>query len=90
FTETGGSSKTPASTSSGVIGSQRGRPNIRTDCDKPYSCATCGNFPKQVEIHQNAHWGELFSCHLCGASFSDSFNLKRHQRVHMGEIYINR
>ncbi|CDQ97269.1 unnamed protein product [Oncorhynchus mykiss] len=26
-----------------------------------------------------------FSCHLCQASFSHSFNLKRHQRVHTGE-----
>ncbi|XP_038856064.1 uncharacterized protein LOC120052911 isoform X4 [Salvelinus namaycush] len=32
----------PASTSSGVIGSQRGRPSIRTDADKPYICRTCG------------------------------------------------
>ncbi|XP_045062242.1 uncharacterized protein LOC121563739 [Coregonus clupeaformis] len=35
-------SSNPASTSSGVIGSQRKRPSIRTDADKPYACPTCG------------------------------------------------
>ncbi|XP_042167819.1 uncharacterized protein LOC121841779 isoform X3 [Oncorhynchus tshawytscha] len=85
----GGSSKTPASTSSGVIGSQRGRPNIRTDCDKPYSCATCGKHftrANYLKEHQTVHTKERpFKCKLCYKSFPFRSNLIRHRSVHNGE-----
>ncbi|KAM9530913.1 uncharacterized protein ACWYII_042401 isoform 1-T1 [Salvelinus alpinus] len=60
----GGSSKTnqlrvgPASTSSGVIGSQHGRPSARTDTDMPYACPTCGKRfaeANYVKTHQTVH-----------------------------------
>ncbi|XP_064782354.1 uncharacterized protein LOC135506871 [Oncorhynchus masou masou] len=92
----GGSSKTnhlrvvvPASTSSGVIGSQRGRLSIRTDDDKPYTCPTCGKrFAKAnyVKEHQTVHTKERpFKCKLCYKSFSFLSNLIRHRSVHNGE-----
>nr|XP_046182018.1 uncharacterized protein LOC124012441 isoform X1 [Oncorhynchus gorbuscha] len=60
----GGSSKTnqlrvaPAFTSSGVIGSQHGRPSVRTDTDMPYACPTCGKRfaeANYVKTHQTVH-----------------------------------
>ncbi|XP_045076368.1 zinc finger protein 850-like [Coregonus clupeaformis] len=91
----GGSSKTnhlrvaPATTSSGVIGSQRGRLSIRTDADKPYTCPTCGKrFAKAnyVKEHQTVHTKERpFKCKLCYKSFSFLSNLIRHRSVHNGE-----
>ncbi|XP_014064773.2 zinc finger protein 629 [Salmo salar] len=81
----GGSSKTnqlrvatPVSTS-GVIGSQRGRPSIRTDADKPYACPTCGkrfteaNYVKQ---HQTVHTLQVQT---------KLQELIRHRSVHNGE-----
>ncbi|XP_029605122.1 zinc finger protein 3 homolog [Salmo trutta] len=54
--------------------------------EKCFPCSFCGktfSFPKQMEIHQRMHTGEkLFGCHLCRASFSQSSNLKRHQKIH--------
>ncbi|XP_064782384.1 uncharacterized protein LOC135506889 isoform X2 [Oncorhynchus masou masou] len=59
----GGSSKTnqlrvaPAFTS-GVIGSQHGRPSVRTDTDMPYACPTCGKRfaeANYVKTHQTVH-----------------------------------
>ncbi|XP_055765286.1 zinc finger protein 205-like isoform X1 [Salvelinus fontinalis] len=85
----GGSSKAPASTSSGVIGSQRGRPNIRADGDKPYSCATCGKHftrANYLKEHQTVHTKERpFKCKLCYKSFPFRSNLIRHRSVHNGE-----
>ncbi|XP_045573508.1 zinc finger protein 205-like isoform X2 [Salmo salar] len=92
----GGSSKTnhlrvvaPASTSSGVIGSQRGMPSISTDEDKPYSCPTCGKrFAKAtyVKKHQTIHIKERpFKCKLCYKSFSFLSYLIRHRSVHNRE-----
>ncbi|KAK6324860.1 hypothetical protein J4Q44_G00042020 [Coregonus suidteri] len=92
----GGSSKTnhlravaPASTSSGVIGSQHGRPSIRTDADKPYACPTCGKRfaeASYVKKHQTVHTKEKpFKCKLCYKSFSFLSNLIRHRSVHNGE-----
>ncbi|XP_029529627.2 uncharacterized protein LOC115137448 [Oncorhynchus nerka] len=91
----GGSSKTnhlrvtPASTSSGVIGSQRGRPSVRTDADKPYACPTCGRRfakVKYVKQHQTVHTNERpFKCKLCYKSFSRLSNLIRHRSVHNEE-----
>uniref|UniRef100_A0A674B4Y5 C2H2-type domain-containing protein n=1 Tax=Salmo trutta TaxID=8032 RepID=A0A674B4Y5_SALTR len=85
----GGSSKAPASTSSGVFGSQRGRPNIRTDGDKPYSCATCGKHftrANYLKEHQTVHTKERpFKCKLCYKSFPFRSNLIRHRSVHNGE-----
>eukprot|EP00063_Salmo_salar_P089872 XP_014064707.1 PREDICTED: zinc finger protein rotund-like isoform X2 [Salmo salar] len=83
----GGSSKTnhlrvvaPASTSSGVIG----RPSIRTDADKPYTCPTCGR--RFAKMHQTVHTKERpFKCKLCYKSFSFLTNLTRHRSVHNGE-----
>ncbi|XP_064880914.1 uncharacterized protein LOC135574049 [Oncorhynchus nerka] len=60
----GGSSKinqlrvAPAFTSSGVIGSQHGRPSVRTDTDMPYACPTCGKRfaeANYVKTHQTVH-----------------------------------
>nr|XP_046182007.1 zinc finger protein 624-like isoform X3 [Oncorhynchus gorbuscha] len=92
----GGSSKTnhlsvvgPASTSPGVIGSQRGRQSIRGDADKPYACPTCGKRFAQsnyVKMHQTVHTKEKpFKCKLCYKSFSFLTNLTRHKSVHNGE-----
>ncbi|XP_055765799.1 uncharacterized protein LOC129841521 isoform X1 [Salvelinus fontinalis] len=92
----GGSSKTnhlrvvaPASTSSGVIESQRGRPSIRSDADKPYACPTCGKRfaeANYVKRHQTVHTNERpFKCKLCYKSFSFLTNLIRHRSVHKGE-----
>ncbi|XP_036790342.1 uncharacterized protein LOC110534616 isoform X4 [Oncorhynchus mykiss] len=92
----GGSSKTnhlgavaPASTSSGVIGSQHGRPSISTDEDKPYTCPTCGKrFAKAtyVKKHQTIHIKERpFKCKLCYKSFSFLSYLIRHRSVHNRE-----
>ncbi|KAM9399510.1 uncharacterized protein ACWYII_031648 isoform 2-T2 [Salvelinus alpinus] len=79
----------PASTSSGVIGSQRGRSSIRTDADKLYICPTCGKrFAKAnyVKEHQTIHTKERpFKCKLCYKSFSFLSNLIRHRSVHNGE-----
>ncbi|XP_064783390.1 uncharacterized protein LOC135507716 isoform X3 [Oncorhynchus masou masou] len=85
----GGSSKAPAFTSSGVIGSQRGKPNIRADADKPYSCATCGKHftrANYLKEHQTVHTKERpFKCKLCYKSFPFRSNLIRHRSVHNGE-----
>ncbi|XP_070972084.1 uncharacterized protein [Oncorhynchus clarkii lewisi] len=85
----GGSSKAPASTSSGVIGSQCGKPNIRADADKPYSCATCGKHftrANYLKEHQTVHTKERpFKCKLCYKSFPFRSNLIRHRSVHNGE-----
>ncbi|XP_041736788.2 zinc finger protein 250 [Coregonus clupeaformis] len=92
----GGSSKTnhlrvvaPASTSSGVIGLQRGRPSNRTDADKPYSCPTCGKRFARADYlreHQTVHTKERpFKCKLCYKSFSFLTNLIRHRSVHNRE-----
>ncbi|KAM9530910.1 uncharacterized protein ACWYII_042400 isoform 1-T1 [Salvelinus alpinus] len=92
----GGSSKTnhlrvvaPASSSSGVIGSQRVRPSIRTDADKPYACLTCGKRfaeANYVKKHQTVHTKERpFKCKLCYKSFSFQNNLIRHRSVHNGK-----
>ncbi|XP_041730149.2 zinc finger protein 713-like [Coregonus clupeaformis] len=91
-----GSSKTnhlrvldPASTSSGVIGSQRGRLSVRTDADKPYACPTCGkrfSEANYVKKHQTVHTKERpFKCKLCYKSFSFLTNLIRHRSVHNEE-----
>ncbi|XP_045071971.1 zinc finger protein 436-like isoform X1 [Coregonus clupeaformis] len=92
----GGSSKTnhlrvvaPASTSSGVIGSEHGRPSIRMDADKPYACPTCGKRfakAKYVKQHQTIHTKERpFKCKLCYKSFSFLSILIRHRSVHNGK-----
>nr|XP_023835423.1 B-cell CLL/lymphoma 6 member B protein-like [Salvelinus alpinus] len=86
----GGSSKlAPTSTSSGVIGSQRGRPSIKTDADKPYACPTCGKrfaHANYVKQHQTVHTKERpFMCKLCYKSFSFQSNLIKHRSVHNGE-----
>ncbi|XP_014058152.2 zinc finger protein 205 isoform X5 [Salmo salar] len=86
----GGSSKlAPTSTSSGVIGSQRGRPSIKTDADKPYTCPTCGKrfaHANYVKQHQTVHTKERpFMCKLCYKSFSFQSNLIKHRSVHNGE-----
>ncbi|XP_064782355.1 uncharacterized protein LOC135506872 [Oncorhynchus masou masou] len=89
----GGSSKTnqlrvvaPASTSSGVIGSQRGRPSVRIDADKLYACSTCGKRfaeANYVKEHQTVHTKERpFKCKLCYKSFSFRSSLIRHRSVH--------
>ncbi|XP_035598050.2 zinc finger protein 263-like isoform X2 [Oncorhynchus keta] len=79
----------PASTSSGVIGSQRGRSSIKADADKLYICPTCGKrFAKAnyVKEHQTIHTKERpFKCKLCYKSFSFLSNLIRHRSVHNGE-----
>uniref|UniRef100_A0A674AMV2 Neurotrophin receptor-interacting factor homolog n=2 Tax=Salmo trutta TaxID=8032 RepID=A0A674AMV2_SALTR len=92
----GGSSKTnhlrvvgPASTSSGVIGSQHGKPSVSTDEEKPYTCPTCGKrFAKAnyVKKHQTIHIKEKpFKCKLCYKSFSFLSYLIRHRSVHNRE-----
>eukprot|EP00063_Salmo_salar_P089936 XP_014064771.1 PREDICTED: B-cell CLL/lymphoma 6 member B protein-like [Salmo salar] len=89
----GGSSKTnhlrvvaPASTSSGVIVPQRGRPSIRTDAEKPYACPTCGKRfakTKYIKQHQTVHTKERpFKCKLCYKSFSFQSNLIKHRSIH--------
>ncbi|XP_045579157.1 C2H2 finger domain transcription factor crzA-like [Salmo salar] len=89
----GGSSKpnhltvvASASTSSGVIGTQHGRPSIRPEDDKSYACPTCGKrFAKAnyVNDHQTVHTKERpFKCKLCYKSFSFQSNLIRHRSVH--------
>ncbi|XP_031683977.1 uncharacterized protein LOC116374608 [Oncorhynchus kisutch] len=92
----GGSLKTnhlrvvaPASASSGVIGSHRGRPCIRTDADKPYACPTCGKRFARADYlreHQAVHTKDKpFKCKLCYKSFSFLTNLIRHRSVHNRE-----
>ncbi|XP_035645387.2 zinc finger protein 768-like isoform X2 [Oncorhynchus keta] len=88
----GGSSNlapTSPSTSSGVIGSQRGRPSIKTDADKPYACPTCGKrfaHANYVKQHQTVHTKERpFMCKLCYKSFSFQSNLIKHRSVHNEE-----
>ncbi|XP_055765037.1 uncharacterized protein LOC129840984 [Salvelinus fontinalis] len=80
---------TPASASSGVIGSQRGRPCIRTDADKPYACPTCGKRFARADYlreHQTVHTKDKpFKCKLCYKSFSFLTNLIRHRSVHNRE-----
>ncbi|XP_045072367.1 zinc finger protein 28-like [Coregonus clupeaformis] len=92
----GGSSKTnhlrvvaTASTSTGVIGSQRVRPSIRTDAGKTYACPTCEKrfaHANYVKRHQAVHTKERpFKCKLCYKSFSFLTSLIRHRSVHNGE-----
>ncbi|KAM9399554.1 uncharacterized protein ACWYII_031671 [Salvelinus alpinus] len=92
----GGSSKTnhlkvlaPASTTSGVIGSQRKRPSNRMDADKLFSCSTCGKRfaeASYVKEHQTVHTKERpFKCKLCYKSFSFRSSLIRHRSVHKGD-----
>ncbi|XP_064783331.1 transcriptional repressor RHIT-like [Oncorhynchus masou masou] len=84
----GGSSKTLASTSSGVIASQSGRPSIRLDADKPYACPTCGKHfaeARYVKQHQTVHTKDSFNCKLCHKSFSFLSSLIRHRSVHNGK-----
>ncbi|KAM9399486.1 uncharacterized protein ACWYII_031642 isoform 3-T3 [Salvelinus alpinus] len=91
----GGSSKTnhlvvaPASTSSGVIGSQSKRPSNRTDAEKPYACPTCGKSfaeARYVKQHQTIHTKERpFKCKLCSKSFSFLSYLIRHRSAHNGD-----
>uniref|UniRef100_A0A674ANI2 Neurotrophin receptor-interacting factor homolog n=1 Tax=Salmo trutta TaxID=8032 RepID=A0A674ANI2_SALTR len=56
----------PASATCGVIGSQRGRPSVKTDADKPYACPTCGKRfteANYVKKHQTVHTKERpFKC----------------------------
>nr|XP_046190434.1 uncharacterized protein LOC124019107 isoform X2 [Oncorhynchus gorbuscha] len=69
---------TPVSTS-GVIGSQRGRPSIRTDTDKPYACPTCGKRfteANHVKQHQTVHTLQVQT---------KLQELIRHRSVHNGE-----
>ncbi|XP_064860035.1 uncharacterized protein LOC135561855 [Oncorhynchus nerka] len=77
----------PASTS-GVIGSQRGRPSVRSDADKPHACPTCGKRfteANYVKRHQTVHTKERpFKCKLCYKSFAFLSNLIRHKSVHNG------
>nr|XP_029529551.1 zinc finger protein 205-like isoform X1 [Oncorhynchus nerka] len=91
----GGSSKTnhlrvvsPASTS-GVIGSQRVRPSVRTDAGKTYACPTCQKrfaHANYVKRHQAVHTKDKpFKCKLCYKSFSFLTSLIRHRSVHNGE-----
>uniref|UniRef100_A0A8K9VCB4 C2H2-type domain-containing protein n=1 Tax=Oncorhynchus mykiss TaxID=8022 RepID=A0A8K9VCB4_ONCMY len=84
----GGSSKTLASTSSGVMGSQCGRPSSRSDADKPYACPTCGKHfaeARYVKQHQTVHTKDSFNCKLCHKSFSFLSSLIRHRSVHNGK-----
>ncbi|XP_045573486.1 uncharacterized protein isoform X2 [Salmo salar] len=92
----GGSTKTnhlrvvaPASTSSGVIGSQCGRPSVRTDAGKTYACPTCQKrfaHANYVKRHQAVHTKDKpFKCKLCYKSFSFLTSLIRHRSVHNGE-----
>uniref|UniRef100_A0A674ARV7 Zinc finger protein 583-like n=1 Tax=Salmo trutta TaxID=8032 RepID=A0A674ARV7_SALTR len=78
----------PASTS-GVIGSQRGRPSVRSDADKPHACPTCGKRfteANYVKRHQTVHTKERpFKCKLCYKSFAFLSNLIRHKTVHNGK-----
>ncbi|KAM9530858.1 uncharacterized protein ACWYII_042378 isoform 2-T2 [Salvelinus alpinus] len=91
----GGSSKTnhlmvvsPASTS-GVIGSQRVRPSVRTEAGKTYACPTCQKrfaHANYVKRHQAVHTKDKpFKCKLCYKSFSFLTSLIRHRSVHNGE-----
>ncbi|XP_031684005.1 transcriptional regulator prz1-like isoform X1 [Oncorhynchus kisutch] len=77
----------PAFTS-GVIGSQRGRPSVRSDADKPHACPTCGKRfteANYVKRHQTVHTKERpFKCKLCYKSFAFLSNLIRHKSVHNG------
>ncbi|XP_064782443.1 uncharacterized protein LOC135506936 [Oncorhynchus masou masou] len=79
----------PAPASSGVIGSQCGRPSNRTNADKPYACPTCGKRFARADYlreHQAVHTKERpFKCKLCYKSFSFLTNLIRHRSVHNRE-----
>uniref|UniRef100_A0A8C7FAG3 Zinc finger protein 329-like n=1 Tax=Oncorhynchus kisutch TaxID=8019 RepID=A0A8C7FAG3_ONCKI len=79
----------PASATCGVIGSQRGRPSVKTDADKPYACPTCGKRfteANYVKKHQTVHTKERpFKCKVCYRSFSFLSSLIRHRSVHNGE-----
>ncbi|KAM9399498.1 uncharacterized protein ACWYII_031646 isoform 3-T4 [Salvelinus alpinus] len=78
----------PASATCGVIGSQRGRPSVKTDADKPYACPTCGKRfteANYVKKHQTVHTKERpFKCK--DISLEDTGALSSQQDQMRGEM----